>query len=129
MSQEVDELFGEGAGTPEPRLGLVRALLAGGVALTFVGLACSTVPGGLLVLAAWLVIDTEAERVESGYLPADTRPRVVVHQRATLAGLILVGLMFTAQMLLLMGGFYDVFWGELLRAALAVAGLGAEQVP
>ena len=109
---EVDELFGTEGGQPTPRLGLVWGLLATGLGLTILGLACSAVPGGLVVLASWWAVDREWDRVGSGYLPADTAPRVRLARQVVVAALVFVLLMFVLQGWLLYRGVYASAWTE-----------------
>jgi hypothetical protein len=112
--RQLDELFGEGEGTPVPRTGRVNLLLAVGLVLAAAGLACSSAPGGLLVLAAYAVSETDARRVENGYLPADAAATVKRTQQHVFAGIVVVLALFAVQAALLCGGVYDVLWGELL---------------
>ncbi|MBX2798948.1 MAG: hypothetical protein KTR31_14825 [Myxococcales bacterium] len=107
---QVEELFGEGGGTPKPRLGLVMALLTSGMLLALMGLACSSAPGGALVLVAWVVVEKERDRIDSGYLPSDVRPAVDRLRRVTWASVVSVVMLFTAQFLLMMIGFYTPIW-------------------
>jgi hypothetical protein len=113
----VDELFGAIGGEPEPRWTLVTGLLISGLLLSLFGMACTAVPGGLVVLAAWMVADADHERLQTGYLPADTAGDVRRLRGFALAGLLVVLLLFVAQMLLLYFGFYDTFWGLLIQLA------------
>ena len=110
MSRDVEELFGEGGGAPVPRTTLVLSLLTSGLLLAFLGLACSTAPGGVLVLLAWVVVEKEMDRVESGYLPADTREHVGRLRLFTWAGVLVVIGLFVAQALLLCSNSYDALW-------------------
>ena len=112
---ELDELFGEGAGQPEPRVTLVWVLLVSGLIFTLLGLACTSAPGGLLVLGAWVVIEKEVDRVDSGYLPLSDRPRLVRLQNGVKAGLILVIIAFVLQGALFCNGFYEVLWASMLQ--------------
>lgn len=105
---DLDELFGEGSGRPRPRTGLIMALLILGVTLTVVGMACIAAPGGLLVLLAWMYVETDQQRIESGYLPATDAAVVERTRRFTYAGLLLVVFLFAIQGFLLCNGAYDV---------------------
>ena len=116
MSNEVEELFGEGGGAPTPRVWLVWSLLVSGVIVSILGLACLSVPGGILVLLAVMTIETEMDRVENGYLPADERSRVQTLRNITYGGLALVILIFFLQGYLFCGGYYEM-WGEWLFGA------------
>lgn len=111
---EVDELFSEAGGQPRPRRGLILALLTSGVLLATLGMACTAVPGGLIVLGAWAVADKELDRVIGGYLPADVEADVRRLRAWTLGGLGLVICLFLGQLWLLASGFYDERWYELL---------------
>ena len=114
MSADLEELFGEGQGQPEPRTRLVAILAVSGLVLSVLGLACTTAPGGLLVLIAWLTIDKEVGRIRSGYLSADFQPVVDQARKWTYLALVLVIFLFTVQLILLCQGFYEYFWGNLL---------------
>lgn len=115
---KVDELFG-GAGTaPHPRSGLVLGLVATGLVLATGGLACSSAPGGILVLAAWIVVEKERGRVESGYLPADTESEVRNLRTIALTAMMMVLLLFFVQAVLLMLGTYDALIEAVLRTLL-----------
>ena len=117
MSREVGELFGEGKGAPRPRLRLVAILMVSGLVLALGGLACSAVPGGLVVLVAWLVAEKERDRVDSGFLPESDRPRVALVRRLAQAGLVLVIGLLLVQCLLMWGGVYEAIWTRALKAA------------
>jgi hypothetical protein len=115
MSAELDELFGSGSGQAKARTSLIYSLVVGGVITTFLGLACTTAPGGIMVLVAWLLIDKEASRIESGYLPTELQLEIDrARKRTYLALLIVIGL-FLFQLILLCQGFYEWFWGGLLQ--------------
>lgn len=106
VDPELAELFG-GSGRARPRTGLVAGLLIGGVLTTILGMACIAAPGGLLVLLAWLVVEKDHDRVESGYLPEADRSTVERSRNLTHAGLMLVICLFFVQALLLCFGGYD----------------------
>lgn len=106
VDPELAELFG-GTGRARPRTGLVAGLLISGVLTTIVGMACIAAPGGLLVLLAWLVVEKDHDRVESGYLPEADRSAVERSRNLTHAGLMLVICLFFLQALLLCFGRYD----------------------
>jgi hypothetical protein len=113
-SSEVDELFGEGGGAPKPRHALAVVLLAAGLLLAVVGLPCSTAPGGALVLLAWLVVEKDIDRLESGYLPADTGRGLSVLRAIVRLGVVAVIVLTAIQGVLVCGLFYPEGWGELL---------------
>ncbi|MCB9683326.1 MAG: hypothetical protein H6733_17810 [Alphaproteobacteria bacterium] len=116
MTDDIDELFGS-AGAPQPRTRLVVGLLLGGLAMAVLGMACSAVPGGLVVLGASAVADRELDRVESGYLPPTARAPLRRLKQATFLGMVVVGALFVVQLTLLSMGVYDVLWGDALRWA------------
>jgi len=121
MPEEIDELFGECTGQPEPRIGLVGALLVGGLVAATAGLACSSAPGGILVLVAWMVVEKELDRVESGYLPAEVLPRLKTLQRLVYAAVLVVIGLFVIQGLLFCNGVYDPLWeGVIVRVVQAL---------
>lgn len=128
MPAELGELFGEGWGHPTPRTRLIGGLLISGVVLTFFGMACIAAPGGLLVLLAWMYVEKDMERLESGYLPEADRPRVELLRNLTYGGLLFVILMFVIQGLLLCNGGYDYLldtvyipaWQAFIRSLLQV---------
>ncbi len=97
MAQEVEELFGQGPGAPKPRVKRVYALTAFGFLLAFAGLVCSSVPGGVVILVAWLLVEREGDRVESGYLPREAGPVVTRARRWAGAGMISALGMFLVQ--------------------------------
>jgi hypothetical protein len=114
MSADLDELFG-GGGQAEARTRLVYSLVAFGLIFTLLGLACTTAPGGLMVLVAWVIIDKESSRIESGYLPTDLQPQVDRARKWTYLALLGVIALFMLQLILLCQGFYEWFWGALLQ--------------
>lgn len=69
----LDDLFG-GDEEPKPRLAKTWVYLGVGLLLTVLGLACTTLPGGILILLAWSNADIEQVRLRSGYLPDSARP-------------------------------------------------------
>ncbi len=122
MTDELEELFGEAGGQPQPRRGLVLGLLGSGLLLSTFGMACSAAPGGLIVLGAWMVVDKEMERVESGYLPEDSRTEVRRLQQATMSGLAIVLALFFVQSWLFYSGFYETLFVAALRQLLTLVG-------
>ena len=115
MSRDVDELFGEGSGAPTPRTGAITALLGTGLVVAVLGMACTAVPGGVMVLMAWMLAEKEVDRINSGYLPADAQGTVSLLQTATFAGVLAVVLLFVIQAYLFCSGFYDLLWSGLLQ--------------
>ena len=110
MADEVDELFGEGEGAPKPRTALVLTLLSTGVLLSVLGLLCVSAPGGVLVLFAWMVVEKELDRVDSGYLAQEERSQVVWLRTLTLVGLIaVIGIFVVQGMLLCTTNVYDAW--------------------
>jgi hypothetical protein len=118
MARELDELFG-GTGAPQPRTRLALGLMASGLGLTVFGLVCSAIPGLLLVLASWSVVETELDRVESGYLPLENERRLRSVRLVVLFAVLLSMLIVLVQGILLAIGVYDVLWGFVLERFLA----------
>jgi hypothetical protein len=114
QTTDLDELFGRGEGAPKPRLGRVYALLVLGLAFATIGLGCTAAPGGLLVLAAWMLVERETDRVESGFLPADSAPDVARARSRTRTGLLLILGLFVVQGVLLCS---TDFYGRVYKAA------------
>lgn len=117
MSAEVDELF-EGGRAARPRYALALTVLGTGILLTVVGLACSAVPGGLITLAGYFVVQKEIDRVDSGYLAIEHRPALLRLRLLAWSCLGLVIAAFIVQGVLLCTGFYVDLWAgalELLR--------------
>lgn len=114
-STRVDELFGEGRGTPRARVPLILALALSGAAAAAVGLACSLVPGGLLLLAAWVVAEKDLMRVEAGFLPVDQGRPLRILRALVMVSVVLVTVGFVAQTWLMRVGFYTELWGALLE--------------
>ncbi len=104
---DLDELFGEGNDTPEPRVGPAIGMAIGGVLVALVGMACLAAPGGVIVLGGLWWIERELDRVENGYLPSEARPAVERGRRIVLACLVIVILLFFVQAWLYCGGFYQ----------------------
>lgn len=115
MSQDVEELFGEGAGAPTARTPLVWVLLAVGLVAALLGMFCTAAPGGVLVLLAWFVIEKEVDRIESGYLPASARPAVRRARFASLVGVLLVIVMLVAQTFLVGLDVYALVWSPVIE--------------
>ena len=114
MSTDVDELFGEGEGAPAPRTSLALFLLVTGLVLAVVGMVCSAAPGGVIVLLAWLVIEKERDRVESGFLPPTVAPQVQTVRSLTYAGVVTVIGLFALQGVLMCTGLYDALWVRMI---------------
>lgn len=120
MSDRVDELFGGGGRAARPRSVLVACLLVSGLLGTVAGLACSTVPGGLVVLAAWLVVEKEMDRVDSGFLPADTRGGLAVLRSLVRIGVVVAVVLIALQLVLMSLGVYEPYWFAGLAWALGL---------
>jgi len=114
----LDELFGGGTGQAEPRARLVMGLLAGGVTLAALGMLCSAVPGGIIVLIAWHQLERESERLEAGYLAQSAAPVILKMQAMTYFSVTLVTFLFVAQAFLFAMGFYDSLWQAMIAATL-----------
>lgn len=115
----IDELFGQGGGAPTPRTGWIHALLILGIALSIAGLLCTSAPGGIVVLLAWLLVEQESDRLESGYLPSDCAPALARARSRTWAGIVLVVVIFFVQTILLCTtSFYEQLYVNLATPAL-----------
>lgn len=112
MAEEVDELFGAGAGQAKPRTGLITALVFAGLATSVLGLACSALPGVLMLLAAGSIAETETDRVQSGYLSAESSGRVRLLRYLAWSG-VACGLLvlITQSVVLMYTDVYEVLWG------------------
>ena len=111
---DVDELFGEGGRRARPRSLRVGVVLAVGLVLAILGMACTAVPGGLVCLVAWALVEREIDRVDSGYLALDYRPGLVTLRALVWASLVVVLGLFIVQGFLLCTGFYTTMWTEAL---------------
>lgn len=114
MSQRVDELF-DSSHRVGPRRRLILTLLILGVTLSVLGLCCTSVPGGLVTLAAWSVLETEIARVDSGFLPATTKPILLKLRSLVNVALVLTVILFLIQGALLCQGSYEPFWSKILQ--------------
>lgn len=115
MSQDVEELFGEGGGAPTARTPLVWVLLLVGIVTAVLGMFCTAAPGAVLVLLAWFVVEKEVDRIDSGYLPASARPSVRRARLATLAGVLMVIALLIAQTFLVGLNVYELVWNPVLE--------------
>ncbi|MCA9492941.1 MAG: hypothetical protein KC621_23585 [Myxococcales bacterium] len=112
---DVDELFGSGGTTAKPRLTLILTLMSAGVITTGLGLACSTIPGGLLLLSAWLVAERDLQRVEAGFLPLSQGTVLRAFRALAVLLVMLATAAFVLQTVLMGMGFYDVAWPLMLN--------------
>ncbi len=126
MSGEVDELFGDGAGAPQPRIRTVLALLGAGLLVAVPGLACTVVPGALLVLFAWVVVEKEMDRVDTGFLSVDHRAEVVRLRNVVRGTVVVLVMLIFAQFVLLT---YTPLYDALLRGLLMSLGATFEGSP
>lgn len=114
---ELDELFGEGDDRARPQRTRILALVTGGLFLELVGLMCTSVPGGLLVLMAWTVVEKDLDRIESGYLAPEHRLEVIRLQRLVLACIFLTIALFALQGVLVCTGVYsEQIWPWLIQS-------------
>jgi len=109
MAENVEELFGGGAGTPQPRLFRIWLLLFAGLVVSILGLACLSAPGGVLVLLAVMFAETEKERVDNGYLPETDRSKVLVARTVAYLCLLFCTALFLVQCVLYGQGVYTAF--------------------
>ena len=109
----LDELFG-GEDEPTPRVTKTWIYLGLGLLLTVLGLACTTLPGGILMLLAWSNADIEQARLRSGYLPESAAPILQRQLYCIYAGLAVAWGAFALQGFLLCGtDWYDqllLYW-------------------
>ena len=113
---KADGLFGN-EDIPVPRVRLIFLLLALGLLLAILGLACSSIPGGVLILLAWLSVDKELDRIDSGYLPESERTRMKRWKTAVMISLwVVLGLVTLQALLLCMTDVYEVWLLENLEA-------------
>jgi hypothetical protein len=85
-------------------------------------MACTAVPGGVMVLLAWMLAEKEVDRIDSGYLPDTARPAVSTARAATLLGVFAVIVLFALQGLLFCSGAYDGLWGSMLLVIAGASG-------
>ncbi len=100
MPSDVDEIFG-GEDAPKPRTALTLAMLLSGLVVALLGMACTTAPGGVLVLLSWMIVEKELDRVDSGYLAETDRRAVQQLRMAVGTGLAFVIALFLIQAVLL----------------------------
>lgn len=115
MSRDVDDLFGTEGDGVRPKSFRIYVVLITGLVLTVAGMACTAVPGGLLTLVAWALVEKELDRVDSGYLALDYRPGLVALRGFVWASLVLVLGLFIVQGVLLCTGWYTSFWSYLIE--------------
>jgi hypothetical protein len=118
---DVNELFGEGEGAPEPRTALVWSLLVIGLLLSGLGMVCTPVPGAILVLLAWYLVEKELDRVSSGYLSREAVRPVTRARMAAFVSVLFVIVLFLVQGFLLGADFYDSWWSQLIAWWLQLA--------
>jgi hypothetical protein len=121
MSQDLDELFGEGGASLKPGTRTIIVLLTVGLVLAVVGLLCSSVPGGLFVLLAWTRVEKEVDRVESGFLPEEFLPQLKMLRRIVWIAFALIFFVFLCQAFLLITGFYLQLWHTMIMLLLGTA--------
>lgn len=120
-SKDVQELFGEGGGAPEPRTALVWSLLVIGLVLSLLGMSCTPAPGAVLVLLSWYLIERENDRIASGYLPIESIGAVSIARRAAFVTVLIVIALFIVQAFLLGSQSYDAWWSRLIAGWLQLA--------
>jgi hypothetical protein len=116
MSERVDELFGASGSEARPRVALVISLCVGGLLVTLAGMACSVIPGVLVVLLAWVVVQRDLDRVDSGFLPLTDRSRLLVLRGVVWSVVVVAALLTVVQLAGLWTGTYQAFWDFLLRS-------------
>jgi hypothetical protein len=107
VTQRVDQLFGQGPRS-ESRARLVTGLLMAAIPLSLVGvLTCASLPAAGLALYAHLVAVSEVRRVSTGDLDIDELPRLTRLRRVAFWTMVVCGLSFVLQLVLLSNGFYE----------------------
>ena len=101
MTEGTDELFSDPPSGS--RIRWIRRLLWVGVPLDLSGVLCCT----SVTLAAWALADADLARVESGHLPQEAAPELLRLKRIALGLLVLCGLSFLLQIVLLSNGTYE----------------------
>ncbi len=87
---------------------MILGLLVVATPLNLLGVVCCTsIPGMVLTLAAWLLADADLARVESGHLPMEQAPPLVRMKQVAFGLLAFCGLTFLVQMALLSSGAYE----------------------
>lgn len=124
MSDRIDELFAKDGSQRKPRLQLPVILLITGTVTALIGLVCSSVPGGVLVLVGLMRAESERRLIETGALPESARDAVVSVIRMGYAAMGLVVILFILQTLLLCNGTYQRVWGELFYTLRTLIGVG-----
>lgn len=117
MSTDVDELFGDGGRKARPKTTRIVVVLVVGLVMTVLGMACTAVPGGLVTLVSWALVEKELDRVDAGYLALEHRRQLVLLRQLVWAGLLMVLALFFVQGFLLCFGWYGTFWTEILELA------------
>lgn len=118
-SSDVDELFGQGEAPPRPRTAVISLWMYTGLVLSVFGLACTSVPGALIVLWSWSALDGELERVENGYLAPEARTELRALEWRMWATIGALVVLLFLQATLLGQGFYEWLWETALRWLLA----------
>jgi hypothetical protein len=131
MTEQVDELFGDASTQPKPRIALITSLLASGMLMALLGLACTSVPGGLMVLWSWSLVETEVGRIDSGYLAEDWRSTLTLLKQLVWIGLGIIMALFLMQLFLLQAGVYPELWSPLIQLLepASMSGAGTQTIP
>jgi hypothetical protein len=114
----LDELFGEASAEVKPKTNQAYALVAGGLVAALLGLACTSVPGVLVVLVGWYVADQETDRLDSGFIPQTFAAEVHRAERLARFGVGAAVVIIFAQVMLFCGGFYRTYVEALLLLAM-----------
>lgn len=116
MADKIDALFGADAAAAVPRFRLIYGLLATGITLAVLGLVCSSVPGAIVSLISWAMVEKEVERLESGYYATEYESRLRLARGLVQSGLLGILCVIAIQIILLCSGFYHGFWAGLIEA-------------
>ncbi len=109
MSDRLDNLFTGAELAQRPaRTGWITALLALAIPLDVLGvLSCTSVPGAILTLVAWWLVDRETALLESGLIQVTGAPRLARLRQLTVGTLTFCGVSLFVQIVLLSTGFYE----------------------
>lgn len=109
MSNRVEKLFSGGEPEQRPaRSGWIKAVLAVAIPLDVLGvLSCTSVPGAVMTLLAWWLVDREMALLESGVIHVESAPSLNRLKQVTVGTLTFCGVSLFVQIVLLSTGFYE----------------------
>lgn len=109
--RDVDELFGIG-GEPGPQVWTAGLLLGAGLVVAIVAAACTSVPGALLVLAGWSLVEQDLARIEAGFLPERHRRTLRRLQIGAWVAVAVVNALLVVEGLMFAFGIYQDQWSQ-----------------